>query len=76
MVPITYTAWREGRYHAEADNNSVHPRINAGLPAKADETLPRFNIQRDLRQVTVLPVKANKTTPSIWGIFRLMSTRN
>jgi hypothetical protein len=28
---------REGRHHAEADGNSIPPRINAGSPAKADE---------------------------------------
>ena len=35
------TAWssarREGRHHAEADGNSIPPRINAGSSAKADE---------------------------------------
>jgi hypothetical protein len=31
------SAWREGRHHAEADDNSIPPRINAGSLAKADE---------------------------------------
>jgi hypothetical protein len=39
----TATAWssalREGRHHAEAHDNSIPPRINAGSPAKADERI-------------------------------------
>ena len=36
------SAWREGRHHAEADDDSIPPRINTGSPAKADELRDRL----------------------------------
>jgi p-methyltransferase len=31
------SVWREGRHHAEANNDNIPPRINTGFPVKADE---------------------------------------
>ncbi len=35
-TPLSY-AWPERRHHAEANEDSIPTRINAGSPAKADE---------------------------------------